>query len=329
MPPRSDASCTDRRPGPRATALGLAGFAALLAAGVAWKGLFLSRDWIFAWVLAALLALSLGDLRRGLSRAARDWLPLMAVLLLYDLSSPVREALGIAPHVLPQLEADRLLPGAQVPTVALQDALYSPGVARWYDYATLGVYLTHFFATLAVAVAVWRFAPERFARFRALVVALATAGFATYVLFPAVPPWMAGEDGFIPPVHRIVGEMWTHVGVSPAAALFETRDAFYNDVAALPSLHAAYPVLLLLFFWGAGARVRAGLGAYALAMAFTLVYMGEHYVSDVVVGWLYAGGVHAALSAVAARREASRSSPRLGGYEPAPTPAPEPARAAP
>jgi membrane-associated phospholipid phosphatase len=27
--------------------------------------------------------------------------------------------------------------------------------------------------------------------------------------------------------------------------------------------------------------------AYPLAMTFTLVYTGEHYVADVLVGWLY------------------------------------------
>jgi membrane-associated phospholipid phosphatase len=33
--------------------------------------------------------------------------------------------------------------------------------------------------------------------------------------------------------------------------------------------------------------VRVVLVVYVLAMAFTLVYSGEHYVFDIVVGWLY------------------------------------------
>src|SRR5204863_489760 len=87
------------------------------------------------------------------------WLPLMAVLLLYDLSEGVRQVLGTRPHVLPQLDADRLLGGTTVPTVALQHALYVPGHAHWYDYATFAVYLSHFFVTLLVAVARWRRSP--------------------------------------------------------------------------------------------------------------------------------------------------------------------------
>jgi len=268
---------------------------------------FLSRDWLFGWILVALLVLSLGDLRRWARGVVLDWLPLMAALLLYDLSNGLRHLVGIRPHVLPQLDADRLLGGSTVPTVALQRALYAPGHPHWSDYATFGVYLSHFFVTLLVAVALWRFAHHRFGRFRTLVVALATAGFVTYVLFPAVPPWLAASHGYLPPVHRTVGEMWQHVGVAPASALFETRNAFYNEVAALPSLHAAYPVLLLLFFWSAGALARLGLAAYALAMAFTLVYTGEHYVSDIAVGWAYAAVTFAAVSA--AWRLAERRAP--------------------
>lgn len=288
-----------------------AGVLALMAAAMASRGVFLSRDWLFAWVLVVLLALSLRDLRRWWRGVVYDWLPLMTVLLLYDLSNGVRKALGIAPHVLPQLQADRVLADGEVPSVALQQSLYTAGHPHWWDYAAFAVYLTHFFVTLAVAVAVWRLAPAQFRRLRTLVVALATAGFVTYVLFPAVPPWLAAIDGHLAPVHRIVAEMWGHVGLQPALALFENRDPFYNEVAAVPSLHAAYPVLLLLFFWAAGRWARVGLGAYALAMALTLVYTGEHYVSDILAGWAYAGLTFAAVTA------SSRAPLRRARLEPA------------
>jgi membrane-associated phospholipid phosphatase len=61
-----------------------------------------------------------------------------------------------------------------------------------------------------------------------------------------------------------------------------------NTVAAMPSLHAAYPLMLLLFFWPAGRLVRIALGLYTLAMAFALVYGGEHFVLDIVAGWAMA-----------------------------------------
>ena len=79
----------------------------------------------------------------------------------------------------------------------------------------------------------------------------------------------------------------------------------------MPSLHAAYPVMLLLFFWGAGAAVRAGLALYAVAMAFTLVYTGEHFVLDILVGWAMTGAVYALVAAALRAGAACLAAARL------------------
>jgi membrane-associated phospholipid phosphatase len=92
------------------------------------------------------------------------------------------------------------------------------------------------------------------------------------------------------PVRRIVNvDVWNELGIRVANSLVENGSGFFNQVAAVPSLHAAYPLLFLLFFW-AGARWywRVLLAVYPLAMCFTLVYAGEHYVSDILLGWVYA-----------------------------------------
>jgi membrane-associated phospholipid phosphatase len=47
-------------------------------------------------------------------------------------------------------------------------------------------------------------------------------------------------------------------------------------------------MLLVLFFWKSAGRWRWLLPLYPLAMAFTLVYTAEHFVIDVLLGWLYA-----------------------------------------
>jgi len=106
-------------------------------------------------------------------------------------------------------------------------------------------------------------------------------------------------------VDRIVPDVWGHLGVGTAQSLYENSD-FVNPVAAMPSLHAAFPLMLLLFFWSAGLWVRLLLGAYTLAMAFTLVYGGEHFVMDIVAGWLIAIAVHFVVTAISrSRRTAS------------------------
>lgn len=142
-----------------------------------------------------------------------------------------------------------------------------------------------------MAAALWRLKPERFRQFRTMVVALAFSGAATYALFPAVPPWMAAQEHLIPDVTRVTLHTSHHLGVHAVGALFERGVTASNPVAAVPSLHAAFPLLLLLFFWSSGRWVRLALGTYTLAMALTLVYTAEHYVTDVCLGWAYAAGV--------------------------------------
>lgn len=74
-------------------------------------------------------------------------------------------------------------------------------------------------------------------------------------------------------------------------------------MAAMPSLHAGAALLVALFLWPAVSRLwRVVLLGYAVAMALTLVYTGEHYVVDIVAGWLVAAVAAAAALAFRLRR---------------------------
>ena len=58
----------------------------------------------------------------------------------------------------------------------------------------------------------WVRAYPLFRRFRALILTVTFAGFATYVLYPAIPPWLASRRGDMPHAVRIVRAMWLHLG---------------------------------------------------------------------------------------------------------------------
>ena len=129
-----------------------------------------------------------------------------------------------AAHHAPRSTSTARCSAAPIPTVWLQDHLYHPFAVRWYDYGVFGVYMTHFFATVVVAALLWRYAYPQFRRFRTLVLALTAAGFLTYVLFPATPPWLAAQQGHLPYIHRVIGEMWNHTdGLYPAAGPVRER----------------------------------------------------------------------------------------------------------
>lgn len=271
-------------------------------------GLPIARDQLFLWLLLGLAAFSVRAWRSW-GAMLLAWLPWLGLLVVYD---ELRGAVSVLPaqaHVAPQLAVDRWLGFGAVPTEWLQHELWRPERLHAYDLAVWGVYLTHFFAVWLVAAMLWRRSRERFGRYAVGTIVLTLAAFLVYWRFPAQPPWLAADLGHTGPVDRIVPEVWDRLGVSSMESVYD-NSSLVNTVAAMPSLHAAYPFMLLLFFWPAGRAVRAGLAAYTLAMAFALVYGGEHFVADILAGWALAGFVFAAVEVGWRARVRRAASPR-------------------
>jgi membrane-associated phospholipid phosphatase len=257
---------------------------------VATVGIPTSHDLVFAWFAAGMAAFAATELRRKVPRFVVEWLPFMAVLFVYDRLRGYADGALVHPREVPQIKIEAALFGKPIPTVWLQNHLWH-GTAhlRWWDYAVWFVYLTHFLATLVVAAILWTWAHQHFARFATMVCVLAFAAFATYVLYPAVPPWMAAQHGAVGEAHRTVKLVWPHVPIAHYGSLFEKGEHYANNVAAMPSLHAGYALLLALFLWRLVPRwTKPLLALYPPAMAFSLVYGGEHYVVDCIAGWVYA-----------------------------------------
>ena len=283
--------------------------AALLATSLI-RGIPTSRDALFLWVLLGLIAFTATTGRASVRSILVDWLPLAAILFAYDVLRGYADSLLTA-HLWPQLRFDEWLFAGTVPTVWLQERLWrGASSVDWVDWAAWLVYLTHFFGTLTVAACLWVLRRPLYRPYAAMVSVLAVMGFATYALFPAVPPWMASERGALPPTERIVQDVSRAAPVDFFGAIWEHGARYANDVAAMPSLHAAYAMLIALYLWPiAGWRWRPLLAAYPVAMGFALVYTAEHYVSDILAGWLYAVVAFAAVT-YAGRRLRRDAEPR-------------------
>ena len=143
-----------------------------------------------------------------------------------------------------------------------------------------------------------------------MVCVLALTGFATYVLYPAAPPWMAAQHGDLGESNPISGPIWHHIPVTQAGAVFEHGQGYANDVAAMPSLHAAFGLLLSLYLWRLVPRGSGRAGRLSVAMSLALVYSGEHYLVDCVAGWVYVVATFPAVNWAFARR--ARRAPALG-----------------
>jgi membrane-associated phospholipid phosphatase len=302
-------------PGKRRVTIGWGVFAAsivvyFLVAGIPW-----STNSVLIYVMAALVISSLGS---GVKwrRLLVDWVPLLAVLFLYGFLRGYASHVLWGPFVKPQVWFDTHVFGGVAPTVQLQRWLYVPfehwsGLPFW-DYLVWGCYMSHFFASFIIAGVLWKTNHAKFRRFVPLFVGLTFAGYITYVLYPAMPPWMASEFGHLPHTTRIIDQVWAHLHSHLGQSLFAGGDKFDNNVAAMPSLHGGYPMLICLFFWkGASRRKRILLAAYPICMAFSLVYTGEHFVIDIFVGWIYAALTFYFGSKLLDRWEARRERKRL------------------
>lgn len=289
------------------------------------------REVITGWVLLFLFAACAGDGRVWRRVVVRDWLPLIAVLFLYDLLRGSAEHVGALFADLPTLQADRVDPaitakahvtemievdkalfGGEVPTVWLQERFHDPGVVHWWDAIAVPVYFSHFLVSLGVAIVLWAASYRLYRRYVWTLVGLTLITLMTYAAYPAAPPWMAGlpENGQLPEVARVVSDTLKTMGGSTVNSAVERGAAYSNRVAAMPSLHAGVPAMLLAFAWPlVGRLARVGLVAYTVGMAATLVYGGEHYVVDVLLGWLYALAAVLAVSWWFRRRDAESPRP--------------------
>jgi PAP2 superfamily len=315
---------TDRRPH-RRVLIGGAVYLFLLGVYIVNWGVPFTEDTLLIWITGAVFVCCLGDLSRFRRGFVRDWLPLYVVLGLYALLRGYADHLLFSAHITPQLRFDEWIAGGVAPTVRLQRAFFDQNHLHIWDYVAWAVYLSHFFTSFIIAGVLWVRDHKAFRRFVALYVTLMLSGFLTYVLYPAMPPWLASKDGYMQPSLRIVPVVWSSLGIHWAAALFESGSRFNNDVAAVPSLHSACPLLICLFFFPRTRRtwVKVLLVLYVPAMALALVYTGEHYVFDIILGWFYAVVVFFVGSWVLDRLEARKQAKaEAAGAPPEAEPAP-------
>jgi predicted membrane-bound dolichyl-phosphate-mannose-protein mannosyltransferase/membrane-associated phospholipid phosphatase len=258
----------------------------VLVWAVSTDGLPVDRPVVIAWLLGAAVIV-LGGRQRGVAaRAVADWLPIVLVLVGYDLSRGAADGLGMPLQVRMPTVADETVFGT-VPTVWLQRHLGLLGTdVHWWEVGVSLVYVSHYIVPFALGVWLWARSRDRFVWWRDRFLTMTAIGLIGYVLLPTAPPWYAARVGELPTVRRTASRGWNELGIGIADRLFDLGRAALNPTAAFPSLHAAFAAFTVVAVWRGSRRwARPLLVAYPLAMGAALVVSGEHYVVDVVAGW--------------------------------------------
>lgn len=188
---------------------------------------------------------------------------------------------------------DRFLFLGTDPNVWVQQHFYDPLHVRWYDVVASCVYFTHFIVPATVMVLLWVNNRQQWVRWMRRFATVLAIACITFVLMPTVPPWLAGEGGYhaLPTLARPVSRGWQHIGLGIFSHAWDAGKDFSNPLAAMPSLHASFALFTVAFFLPAikWRWLKVAVFAFPVAMAMSLVYLGEHYVADIIAGWLVVG----------------------------------------
>lgn len=157
------------------------------------------------------------------------------------------------------------------PAEWLQHSIYENG-AIWLDFASFVAHGFWFGLPFGLGLALMLYRRPLLMEFLVWTSVVSYVCVAIFMVFPVDPPWMHAD------VVRVLSERdfadYTAVDTNPSAAF--------------PSMHAALPAAMALFFFlrYPERSLYAWLCLFfALAIGFSVVYLGEHWVIDVLAGY--------------------------------------------
>jgi membrane-associated phospholipid phosphatase len=196
-------------------------------------------------------------------------------------------------HIDYPIKLDRALGLGELPSLRLQRALArvdpETGLPGWraLDHVLVWTHWAWFMVPHSALAYILVFRPERFSRAAVMTYAVFDIGASFYWLAPTAPPWYAasaapdgvGDELAVRRMMVEYGEQLFRDGWGPLYSVFGG-----NPLAAMPSLHMATSLMAALLLAETGPTAGALGFSYALTLGFALVYLGEHYVVDLLGG---------------------------------------------
>lgn len=247
--------------------------------------LFVTHHNTIVWKTAIIPLFFLAAFLAGrLAVFVKDWAVFLSLIILFDFFRGFIYALTQYFH-LPVyhqyvIDLERFVSGGYILPVMFQHWPYfnDPLLNRIAAF----FHGSHFLFFLLVGLTLWFFRREMFAKYKTAVLLTLYLGLLGYLLVPTVPPWMAAKLDFIPPIQRIVMAMY-NVSIPTFKTAFDI-----NPVAAMPSLHAAMPMICTLIMLRVYGWRASWLIFYTLGIFLAVIYLGEHYLVDILAGVILA-----------------------------------------
>jgi len=207
----------------------------------------------------------------------KDWLPFITVFISYEIMYGIVGSISKYNLHAGPYNFDMALFG-QIPSLVLQQTIRAPIL----DYMGAFFYSLHFFAPTIFAFILWKVSPKNYWKYTVAFGICTYGALITFLFYPVAPPWIA-----VPNVTRILtNSVDTSLGIPVYKTLFDFLSP--NLYAAFPSMHSALPFLIALFSIKIWKKKALPVLIFPIGVWFSAVYLGEHYVVDVLGGIAYA-----------------------------------------
>jgi membrane-associated phospholipid phosphatase len=227
-------------------------------------------------------ALALAAPRTPLRDAGIYALQMWAYFCHFDMADDDPEAFRARVKVRYPVVLDRMIGLGEAPTVRLQRTLGRRGDVGRLELGLSAVHWSWFLFPHGTCAYILMRHRKHFERSTVLMAVCFDAGCVVYWLLPTAPPWFAGQEGELPPVRRIMAEAGEQFWGRAWGPLYSSLQG--NPFAAMPSLHFGTSAMAARLLSQVGPRHGAAGWTYALTLGFGLVYLGEHYVVDLLAG---------------------------------------------
>jgi len=213
-------------------------------------------------------------------RFVKDWIPFIVLFLSFEAMRGIPfNALGFS-HVT-ELASVELRIFGTIPTLVLQQFYRS----TFLDYLGAFFYSLHFIIPTMFAFALWRYSAKNYGKYVCALLLCSYSALLTALLYPTAPPWYPYPMLPVSPATRILFQVDSQIGIPIYHTIFGLFGS--NPVAAFPSLHAAYPWLVSLYAIKIKRIKALPILVLPIGVWFSAVYLGEHYVIDLIGGVAY------------------------------------------
>ncbi len=205
----------------------------------------------------------------------RYWVSIVSIMVSYEALQGMAGTLATSRGVVSLYSIDRLIWGFNV-TGYVQSAFASPAVT----FLSSVFYSLHVPLVVASCLVVWYAKRPLFGKYVTVMVLTTYAALATFILLPTAPPWYSGVASNL--YTTAVAASLPH-GVTSFISLVEI-----DQFAAFPSLHGAYAIIFSYFMIKVDRRLALVSIPITIGILFSTLYLGQHYLIDLIGGAAYA-----------------------------------------